>query len=125
MYSSEKINEELLPLFDLTLSASTHFVPAPKRCSNDAASLPFMGFVETLVLTSLSLSPSDVPNSQIISSVYNTFTSLMERITKQQLHSTIAHYSRPPTFPALTRFLALLRDSGILNSRLGYHEAAR
>ena len=42
-----------------------------------------------------------------------------------QLVTTIAHYSRPLTYPALTRFLALLRDSEILSSRLGYHEAAR
>ncbi|GMH46909.1 hypothetical protein TrRE_jg12417 [Triparma retinervis] len=124
-YPNDRIDEELLPLFDLTLSASSNFVPAPKRCSNNAASLPFMGFVEILVLTSLSLSPHNVPNSQIVPAVYATFTSLMERITKQQLIATVNHYSRPPTFPPLTRFLALLRDSGILNSRLGYHEAAR
>jgi len=126
-YPRPKIDDQLLPLFDLTVSAATHLVPSSKRCSNTfhSGSLPFMGFVELLVLISLSLSPADVPNSQIVSSVYTTFDTLMLQITKQQLHATISHYSRPPTFPPLTRYLALLRDSEILDSRLGHHEAAR
>ncbi|GMH57211.1 hypothetical protein TrLO_g1728 [Triparma laevis f. longispina] len=129
--TSSSQNSNLLPLFSLTLHTAHHLVPLnykPQLDDEMYECLNYFMFVEVLILISLSRAPPNVPDSQMVPNISQTLTSILSSVKELQFVSTCHEYSGPfprHNFPPLTRFLALLKDSEILDSRLSYHEAAR
>ena len=118
----------MLPLFGLTLSTAHQLVPLRYRpLSEDDVhqSVNYFGFVEALVLVALSTAPSDIPDDEMVTGICGTLTSIISKVKELQFITVCHEYGGYTKFPPLSRFLALLRDSHVLDSRLGYHEAAR
>ncbi|GMI14798.1 hypothetical protein TrVE_jg9003 [Triparma verrucosa] len=122
------INSNLLPLFELTLNAAHQLVPLhhkPQMQDEMYSCVNYFQFIEVLILIALSRAPPNVPDEEMVPNLCKTLSGIMSKVKEQQFVATCHEYSGPKKFPPLTRFLALLKDSQILDSRLGYHEAAR
>jgi len=86
---------------------------------------PPLRYINYSTFAELLITISSVSNNiDSNSSIQHAVTTLVEQISENQFVHTCNVYAKCVQFPLLTRFLALLQDAQILDSRLDYHAAA-